>query len=95
LPELPFPDIPNDLEDDERLEVLDFFSELDCLITSFELTLVLLDKDLADLLITEVLLLLVLLFVELLELELCFIDCFAISVDEVVVFEFFSVHEVE
>lgn len=94
MPEFPFPDILNDLEVDERLELLPLFSELDCLNTVLELTLVLLEVDLlATLQITEVLLL-ELLFVELLELELCLIDFVSVD-DEVVVFKFFSLDEVE
>jgi hypothetical protein len=89
LLELPFPEF-NDLEDDERFEsFLHLFSELDCFITILELLVVVLP----DLLITEVLPLLELLFVEL--LELCF-EHFVVSlIDEVFVFEFFSLDRVE
>jgi hypothetical protein len=89
LLELPFPEF-NDLEDDERFEsFLHLFSELDCFITILELLVVVLP----DLLITEVLPLLELLFAVL--LELCF-EHFVVSlIDEVFVFEFFSLDRVE
>jgi hypothetical protein len=92
LLELPFPEFI-DLEDERFLHL---FSELDCFITILELRLVLLVVVLPDLLITEALLLLELLFVELLELEFCFEHFVVVSlIDEVVVFEFFSLDRVE